>query len=204
MVPEGPVDVERQCGVLIKEGVYCARSLTCKSHSMGAKRAVLRSLPYDMLLAAYQKKNQAKQQRAAIDANAPLEDEEAANGPVDSDEELNAVMHGLSNWNPQPVVPPIVRMPIDREYQKKRLYEQLHNATNGFTINICKVVGYGAQKLAVDHPAFGEGEGDADGEVDTGTAGGLGQGMSGVAQRRASQFQMQQPPSRRASVVSQR
>ena len=59
----GPVDVERQCGVIIKEGVQCARSLTCKSHSMGAKRAVPgRSLPYDMLLAAYQKKNQAKQQ----------------------------------------------------------------------------------------------------------------------------------------------
>lgn len=59
----GPVDVERQCGVIIKENVQCARSLTCKSHSMGAKRAVPgRSLPYDMLLAAYQKKNQAKQQ----------------------------------------------------------------------------------------------------------------------------------------------
>jgi len=59
----GPVDVERQCGVLIKDGVQCARSLTCKSHSMGAKRAVGgRSLPYDMLLTAYQKKNQAKQQ----------------------------------------------------------------------------------------------------------------------------------------------
>ena len=59
---KGPVDVERQCGVL-KDGVPCARSLTCKSHSMGAKRAVPgRSLPYDMLLTAYQKKNQAKQQ----------------------------------------------------------------------------------------------------------------------------------------------
>lgn len=59
---QGPVDVEKQCGVL-KDGVPCARSLTCKSHSMGAKRAVPgRSLPYDMLLTAYQKKNQAKQQ----------------------------------------------------------------------------------------------------------------------------------------------
>lgn len=59
---EGPVDVERQCGVL-KDGVPCARSLTCKSHSMGAKRAVPgRTLPYDMLLSQYQKKNQAKQQ----------------------------------------------------------------------------------------------------------------------------------------------
>ena len=61
--PKGPVDVERQCGVITPNGVPCARSLTCKSHSMGAKRAVPgRSLPYDMLLAAYQKKNQAKQQ----------------------------------------------------------------------------------------------------------------------------------------------
>ena len=48
---------------MLPNGQPCARSLTCKSHSMGAKRAVAgRSLPYDMLLAAYQKKNQAKQQ----------------------------------------------------------------------------------------------------------------------------------------------
>jgi hypothetical protein len=62
--PKGPVDVERQCGVPLPNGGFCARSLTCKSHSMGLKRAVPgRSLPYDMLLAQYQKKNQAKQQR---------------------------------------------------------------------------------------------------------------------------------------------
>jgi SCA7, zinc-binding domain len=60
---KGPVDVERQCGVILPNGQQCARSLTCKSHSMGAKRAVPgRSLPYDMLLAQYQKKNQARQQ----------------------------------------------------------------------------------------------------------------------------------------------
>lgn len=61
--PKGPVDVEKQCGVILPNGAQCARSLTCKSHSMGAKRAVPgRSLPYDMLLAQYQKKNQARQQ----------------------------------------------------------------------------------------------------------------------------------------------
>lgn len=60
---KGPVDVEKQCGVQLANGAKCARSLTCKSHSMGAKRSVPgRSLPYDMLLAAYQKKNQARQQ----------------------------------------------------------------------------------------------------------------------------------------------
>jgi SCA7, zinc-binding domain len=57
-----PVDVERQCAVSMPNGVPCARSLTCKSHSMGAKRAIPgRSLPYNMLLVAYQKKKQAKQ-----------------------------------------------------------------------------------------------------------------------------------------------
>lgn len=61
--PKGPVDVEKQCGVPLPNGGQCARSLTCKSHSMGAKRSVPgRSLPYDMLLQAYQKKNQARQQ----------------------------------------------------------------------------------------------------------------------------------------------
>jgi hypothetical protein len=65
--PKGPVDVERQCGVVLPNGAQCARSLTCKSHSMGAKRAVPgRSMPYDMLLQAYQKKNQARQQSGFI------------------------------------------------------------------------------------------------------------------------------------------
>jgi SAGA-associated factor 73 len=65
--PKGPVDVEKQCGVVLPNGAQCARSLTCKSHSMGAKRAVPgRSLPYDMLLQAYQKKNQARQQSTSF------------------------------------------------------------------------------------------------------------------------------------------
>jgi SAGA-associated factor 73 len=141
---------------------------------------------------------------AAIDANAPLEDEEAANGPVDSDEELTSVMHGLSNWNPQPVVPPLVHVPIEKQYMRQRLYDQLHNATNGFTVNIFKVVGYGAQKLPPGHPGHdGLEEGDADGEMDGGmSATGLGIGMAGVAARRASGFNMQLPPQRRTSSTS--
>jgi hypothetical protein len=139
---------------------------------------------------------------AAIDANAPLEDEEAGNGPVDSDEELTAVMHGLSNWNPQPVVPPLVHEPIEKKYMRQRLYEQLHNATNGFTVNIFKVVGYGAQTLPAGHPGLQEHEGDADGEMDN--AQGLGIGMNGVAARRASGFNMQLPPQRRPSGTAPR
>jgi SAGA-associated factor 73 len=59
---KGPVDVEKQCGVPLPNGAMCARSLTCKSHSMGAKRAVAgRSMRYDLLLAQYQKRNHARQ-----------------------------------------------------------------------------------------------------------------------------------------------
>ncbi|ETI19427.1 hypothetical protein G647_09261 [Cladophialophora carrionii CBS 160.54] len=135
--PKGPVDVEKQCGVTLPNGVQCARSLTCKSHSMGAKRAVPgRSLPYDMLLAAYQKKNQARQQKAAIDANAPalFEDDmdPTLNGPVDSDEEKDSVMTAISRSlaRPQPLVTREL-FPIRRKYPLIRLKEMLSNAMSG-------------------------------------------------------------------------
>lgn len=193
--PKGPVDVERQCGVPLPNGQLCARSLTCKSHSMSAKRSVPgRSLPYDMLLAAYQKKNQAKQQKAAIDANAPLEDEDDINaGAVDSDEETAAVMAALASWNPQPVVPQPVFAPIKRQYQLARLHEQLQTATNGGRVNIFKVVGYGAQKLPEGHPALFDPE-DAPGEPDT--------AVIGSFSRRSSSFGLPGPPQRRPSVSS--
>jgi SAGA-associated factor 73 len=132
--PKGPVDVEKQCGVALPNGAQCARSLTCKSHSMGAKRAVPgRSLPYDMLLAAYQKKNQARQQKAAIDANAPALLEEdldpTLNGPVDSDEEKEAVMAAIARSlaRPQPAVTREL-YPTRRKYPQIRLKEMLSNA----------------------------------------------------------------------------
>ncbi|RVD85676.1 uncharacterized protein DFL_003987 [Arthrobotrys flagrans] len=108
--PKGPVDVERQCGVPLPNGQLCARSLTCKSHSMGAKRAVQgRPAPYDTLLLAYQKKNQAKQQKAAINASNPAPDDLETNSlHVDSDEEMEFVMAAVARSNPQPIVPTIL------------------------------------------------------------------------------------------------
>ncbi|PWN38347.1 SCA7-domain-containing protein [Meira miltonrushii] len=53
---KGAPDVDTQCGVINDKGLPCSRSLTCKSHSMGAKRAVLgRCKPYDELLLEWQK-----------------------------------------------------------------------------------------------------------------------------------------------------
>ncbi|KAL7940915.1 SGNH hydrolase-type esterase domain-containing protein [Trichoderma barbatum] len=194
--PKGPVDVERQCGVILPNGQPCARSLTCKSHSMGAKRAVSgRSLPYDMLLAAYQKKNQAKQQKAALDANAPLEDDDDANnGPVDSDEETGAVMSALAHWNPQPLIPQPAFAPIKRQYQLARLHEQLQMATNGGRTNIFKVTGFGAQRLPPGHPGLLDNE-DAPGEPDV-------ESMSMPGSARQASFGMPAPPQRQASVAS--
>ncbi|KAF2995512.1 hypothetical protein E8E13_001227 [Curvularia kusanoi] len=126
--PKGPVDVERQCGVPLPNGGFCARSLTCKSHSMGLKRAVPgRSLPYDMLLAQYQKKNQAKQQRAAIDANAPLPEDLEPSGAVDSDEEKDAIMAALARHKPRPMAS-YTHVSQRSKYQYIRMKDMIRSA----------------------------------------------------------------------------
>jgi SAGA-associated factor 73 len=107
--PKAPVDVERQCGVDLPQGGQCARSLTCKSHSMGAKRAVAgRSAPYDKLLMEYQRKNAARQQKAAFDANAPdPEDDTVPSGPIDEQAEVEQVVAAVvANWGGKPLVEP--------------------------------------------------------------------------------------------------
>jgi SAGA-associated factor 73 len=133
---------------------------------------------------------------AALDANAPLEDEDEANaGPVDSDEETAAVMGALAHWNPQPLIPQPVLNPIKRQYQLARLHEQLQMATNGGRTNIFQVVGYGHQRLPDGHPGLlGDFE-DAPGEPDSGVLG-------FAPGRRSSSFGVQPPPQRRLSVTT--
>ena len=213
---KAPVDVERQCGVITPNGVPCARSLTCKSHSMGAKRAVPgRSLPYGMLLAAYQKKNQAKQQKAAIDANAPLEDsDDIAAGPVDSDEETLMVMNALSKWKPVPVVPQPVLVPIKKQYQLARLREQLDNATSNGTVNIFCVGKKNGQPIpgangavmsgglngAANGGKDAAGDEDAEGEKDDGYVNVIGGGTAAILPNMA---KAQEALRRQSSVFAQ-
>jgi SAGA-associated factor 73 len=172
--------------------------MTCYSHNI--KRKTKQSNKVTLPSPHFQTTSLTPSTEAAIDANAPLEDEDAANGPVDSDEELAAVQQGLSKWDPQPLVPPVVQVPIQLHYRTQRLYEQLQSATNGFTVNICKVVGYGSQKLPNGHPGLNDGDGEADPDVDFG----LTMGMTNIAARRASTFSMQLPPQRRPSSSSNR
>lgn len=131
--PKAPVDVEKQCGVELPQGGQCARSLTCKSHSMGAKRAVPgRSAPYDKLLMDYQRKNQAKLQKAAFDANAPNpDDDNLPSGPVDSEEEKDAIMNSiLRSWGSEPIYQPI-HVPLRQKYQYNRMKGMLQSAFGG-------------------------------------------------------------------------
>jgi SAGA-associated factor 73 len=120
---KAPVDVEKQCGVELPQGGQCARSLTCKSHSMGAKRAVPgRSAPYDKLLAEYQRKNQAKLQKAQFDANAPdPEDDELESGPIDEEAETAAVAQAvITNWNFTPGLYARLDVPLQMRYDNIR------------------------------------------------------------------------------------
>ena len=72
---------------------------------------------------------------AAIDANAPISEEDldaTITGPVDSDEERDAVMTAISRSfsRPQPLVTKTL-FPTKRKYQLIRMKEMLSNAING-------------------------------------------------------------------------
>ncbi|KAA8905029.1 hypothetical protein TRICI_005357 [Trichomonascus ciferrii] len=128
---KAPVDVERQCGVPLPNGGFCARSLTCKTHSMGAKRAVPgRSQPYDALLLAYQKRNQVKmaslstKQQLSLDNEALMEDT-----PLNEEEEFEQVMSGVMRARPVPLERKVV-MPSRLRGDFFRMREMLIGALN--------------------------------------------------------------------------
>lgn len=136
---------------------------------MGLKRSVPgRSRPYDTLLAAYQKKNQAKQQKAALDATAPLHDSDEDTGPIDSDEETALVLGAARNFHPKPPsfvpIPPIsTARPIKEMVKSMRIQQQLQETLSAEG-NIFAVRRWGWQG-ARGHPGYVGGGGD-DGEAE--------------------------------------
>ncbi|KAF7721238.1 hypothetical protein EC973_005020 [Apophysomyces ossiformis] len=121
---KAPLDLDKQCGVIQgPNNVPCTRSLTCKSHSMGAKRAVAgRSQPYDVLLQAYQKKAIGRPQSATSSSvgakglkgnvrklQSQTTSPTSTAGPVpqddyiDSDEEVESVMQAIRQSCPAPL-----------------------------------------------------------------------------------------------------
>ena len=126
-----PVDVEKQCGVWDPEKQsLCARSLTCKSHSMSAKRAVQgRSQPYDILLSLWQRKNQVK----AAPAPKPVVIQEAED--VDSDEEVRLVMEGVKRRYCRPMEQRCI-VGVRRKVRGMRMYEGLKVALLGGVVGM--------------------------------------------------------------------
>ncbi|GAB7360297.1 hypothetical protein MBLNU230_g8055t1 [Neophaeotheca triangularis] len=168
--PKAPVDVEKQCGVELPQGGQCARSLTCKSHSMGAKRAVPgRSAPYDKLLMEYQRKNQAERQKAAFDANAPNPDDDNVDtGPVDSEEEKDAVMAAIKkNWGGAPLWK-APKVPMKLKTERVRFKSMLAGALNGRHGNLFGLAANGNTGTS----GGGGGGGGAGGGTTTASAGG--------------------------------
>lgn len=96
---------------------------------MGAKRAVPgRSAPYDKLLLEYQRKNQAKLQKAQFDAAQPREEDEVPTGPVDSEEERDTVMGAIARaWGGRPIWNP-ASVPLRSKYQHNRIRGMLQSA----------------------------------------------------------------------------
>lgn len=126
--PKDPVDVEKQCGVPLPNGLLCARSLTCKTHSMSAKRSVQgRSAPYDVLLGNYQKKNQIK--LASLSNSQQLADENEAFGGANQDpeEEVQQVMTGVLRSNPVPLEQKVL-FPMKLRTQFVKMREMLAGA----------------------------------------------------------------------------
>ncbi|CAG8506235.1 3239_t:CDS:2, partial [Dentiscutata heterogama] len=111
---KGPIDLDKQCGVIEHTGMQCSRSLTCKSHSMALKRAVQgRSQPFNTLLSQYPKKSIGRPQNNGVPDNkaenskndgSTVEVCENDDGVVDSDEEVDAVMEAIMCNKPQPLV----------------------------------------------------------------------------------------------------
>jgi hypothetical protein len=67
---------------------------------------------------------------AAIDANAPLQDDFENNGPVDSDEERDAIMAAVSRSHPRPLETHVL-MPTRKKYHYVRMKEMLSNVLGG-------------------------------------------------------------------------
>ncbi|KAJ3125095.1 hypothetical protein HK098_000597 [Nowakowskiella sp. JEL0407] len=96
--PKAVIDYDKNCGVPTDLGP-CTRSITCKIHTMSAKRAVYRSLPYDTLLQGYQARNFGKVKNP-IQEKQPLAQLES----VPLDVEADIIFEAIRRNKPVPLV----------------------------------------------------------------------------------------------------
>ncbi|ORE06991.1 SCA7-domain-containing protein, partial [Rhizopus microsporus var. microsporus] len=101
-----PLNLDRQCGVLIPPtNEPCTRAITCKIHSVGAKRAVAgRSQSFNDLIAVYQKKGIGRPQDLKIVLEESREQENSQQETdIDYDEETESVYIAVKEHKPQPL-----------------------------------------------------------------------------------------------------
>ncbi|KAJ3361526.1 hypothetical protein GGF32_007284 [Allomyces javanicus] len=96
----GPIDLDKQCGVLTADGFPCHRSITCKNHPIGQKRTVAgRSQPYDVLVDLFQKSKQSATHAAAA-APSALDADILNLAALDPDAEGSEVLEGIKKLQP--------------------------------------------------------------------------------------------------------
>ncbi|KNE56742.1 hypothetical protein AMAG_02522 [Allomyces macrogynus ATCC 38327] len=96
----GPIDLDKQCGVLTADGFPCHRSITCKNHPIGQKRTVAgRSQPYDVLVDLFQKSKQSATHAAAA-APSALDADILNLAALDPDAEGTEVLEGIKKLQP--------------------------------------------------------------------------------------------------------
>lgn len=162
------MDVDRQCGVINDKGLPCSRSLTCKSHAMGAKRSVEgRSKPYDELLLEWnrahkpnfvepvkrptkeEKKIQKEKEKAERAAQKQAEKESALAAAIAAGEKPKK--SGGSKKKPK--VEFVVDAPMEEEVQMDPMEQQLEVDRLVNAVRTLRQSGYGATPLAAPNDA---------------------------------------------------
>lgn len=129
--PRAPIDLSRQCGVSLPDGSQCPRTLTCKAHSVGMKRAVPnRPKPFDALVAQIRSNRTKAASLLMMDGPAGHQGGSEDDELVDSDEEVLQVMSGVGRSVARPVASSIV-MPVAKKRRFWKMRELLYTALGG-------------------------------------------------------------------------
>ncbi|BEJ13600.1 hypothetical protein CspHIS471_0307740 [Cutaneotrichosporon sp. HIS471] len=130
-----PLDYDRQCGVINDKGLPCSRSLTCKTHTVGAKRAVQgRTRLYDELFLEWQRahnpnfkepapKREAKVVPKVVKKKRVVPDEEGLRADEDGRREMDELIRAAARAGDRVKLAPAPR-PISSPW-RTTTYEQI-------------------------------------------------------------------------------
>ncbi|TPX39612.1 hypothetical protein SeMB42_g06306 [Synchytrium endobioticum] len=100
------INLDERCGVTV-DGLTCTRAITCKKHSVVAKRGVHgRSKPYDVLALRFQNSHQFKATSAGKVKTAPSKVQRPTNAIPDmvtSEDETQYIFDAIRYHTPQPI-----------------------------------------------------------------------------------------------------